>query len=82
MTCRAFAASSMLFCSVLAICRQHQSQPRRAMPQLNLIFLDIPIPETRLWEQLDDGQKRTVVEALARLLVKATQDGNQEHTND
>ena len=52
------------------------------MPQLNLIFLDIPIPETRLWEQLDDGQKRTVVEALARLLVKATQDGNQEHTND
>jgi predicted Fe-S protein YdhL (DUF1289 family) len=52
------------------------------MPQLNFNFLDIPIPETCLWEQLDDEQKRTVVEALARLLVKATRDRNQEQTND
>jgi len=52
------------------------------MPQLNLNFLDIPIPETCLWEQLDDEQKRTVVETLARLLVKATRDRNQEQTND
>jgi len=52
------------------------------MPQLNLKFLDIPIPETCLWEQLDDEQKRTVVETLARLLVKATQDRNQEQAND
>jgi hypothetical protein len=27
------------------------------MPQLNLNFTDIPIPETHLWEQFDDEQK-------------------------
>jgi hypothetical protein len=27
------------------------------MPQLNLNFIDIPIPETHLWEQFDDEQK-------------------------
>ena len=52
------------------------------MPQLNLNFSDIPIPETCLWEQLDDEQKRSVVEALARLLVKATRITRQEQTND
>ena len=52
------------------------------MPQLNLNFLDIPIPETCLWEQLDDEQKRSVVEALARLLVKATRIPRQEQTDD
>ena len=29
------------------------------MPQLNLNFNDIPIPETCLWEQFDDEQKRS-----------------------
>ena len=52
------------------------------MPQLTLNFNDIPIPETRLWEQFDDEQKRVVIETLARLLVKATQDNHQEQTND
>ena len=52
------------------------------MAQLHLNFLDIPIPETCLWEQLDDVQKRSVVEALARLLVKATRVTPQEQTND
>ena len=52
------------------------------MPQLNLNFTDIPIPETRLWEQFDDQRKRIVIENLARLLVKATRDRNQEKTND
>ena len=52
------------------------------MPQLNLNFTDIPIPETCLWEQFDDQQKRTVIETLAHLLVKATRDRNQEQTND
>jgi len=51
------------------------------MPQLNLNFTDIPIPETCLWEQLDEEQKRIVVESLARLLVKAA-GKRQEHTND
>jgi hypothetical protein len=52
------------------------------MPQLNLNFIEIPIPETHLWEQFDDEQRRIVIESLARLLVKAVQDRNQEKTND
>ncbi|MGC1297480.1 MAG: hypothetical protein WA869_20810 [Alloacidobacterium sp.] len=52
------------------------------MPQLNLNFTDSPIPETCLWEQLDDDPKRTVVEILTRLLLKATRDQHQEQTND
>ena len=42
------------------------------MPQLNLNFTDIPIPETCLWEQLDDEQRRIVIETLARLMTNAT----------
>ena len=42
------------------------------MPQLNLNFTDIPIPETHLWEQLDNQQKRIVIETLARLMTNAT----------
>ena len=52
------------------------------MPQLNLNFNDIPVLETCLWEQLDDQQKRIVIETLARLLVQATSDIQQEQTND
>jgi len=52
------------------------------MPQLNLNFTDIPIPETCLWEQLDDQQKRSVIQTLARLLVKATTDQHQEQTQN
>ncbi len=52
------------------------------MPQLNLNFEDIPIPETYLWEQFDDEQRRIVSETLARLFVKATQHQHQEQTND
>jgi predicted Fe-S protein YdhL (DUF1289 family) len=53
------------------------------MPQLKLNFTDIPIPETHLWEQLDDQQKRIVMETLARLMTNATRtDQRQEQTND
>jgi predicted Fe-S protein YdhL (DUF1289 family) len=53
------------------------------MPQLNLNFIDIPVPETCLWEQFDDQQKRIVIETLVRLLVQATRDNkHQEQTND
>jgi predicted Fe-S protein YdhL (DUF1289 family) len=52
------------------------------MPQLNLNFTDIPIPETHLWEQFDDEQRRAVLEILSRLLVKATRGNQQEKTND
>jgi hypothetical protein len=52
------------------------------MPQLNLNFNDIPIPETHLWEQFDQDQKRVLIETLVRLLVKATADRRQEQIND
>jgi hypothetical protein len=52
------------------------------MPQLHLSFIDIPVPETRLWEQLDDEQKRIVIEILARLLVQSTRPQQQEPAND
>ena len=41
------------------------------------------IPVESLPSQLDDEQKRIVVETLARLLLKATRTGkHQEQTND
>jgi hypothetical protein len=52
------------------------------MPQLNLNFNDIPIPETHLWEQFDEDQKRVVIETLVRLLLKAIVDRRQEQIND
>jgi hypothetical protein len=52
------------------------------MPQLNLNFNDIPIPETHLWEQFDEDQKRVLIETLVRLLVKATADRRQEQIDD
>jgi hypothetical protein len=53
------------------------------MPQLNLNFFDIPIPETCLWEELDDEHKQLVVEALARLMVNAVRTGRPpEAVND
>jgi len=52
------------------------------MPQLNLNFNDIPIPETHLWGQFDEDQERVLIETLVRLLVKATADRGQEQIND
>jgi hypothetical protein len=52
------------------------------MPQLILNFNDIPIPETHLWEQFDEDQKRVLIQTLVRLLVKATADRRQEQIND
>jgi hypothetical protein len=53
------------------------------MPQLNLNFFDIPIPETCLWEELDDEHKQLVIETLARLMVNAVRTGKpQEAAND
>jgi predicted Fe-S protein YdhL (DUF1289 family) len=52
------------------------------MPQLILHFNDIPIPETHLWEQFDDEQKRNVIEALARLLAKATRVPHPEPSHE
>lgn len=52
------------------------------MPQLNLNFHDLPIPEAHLWDEFDKNQRQAVIEILVRLLVKATGDNNQEPTND
>jgi hypothetical protein len=41
--------------------------------QLSLNFLHTPPrPEAKIWERLDDQHRRTVIEQLACLLVKAT----------
>ena len=37
------------------------------MPQLNLNFIDIPIPETCLWEQFDDEQKQIAMQTIAHI---------------
>lgn len=42
------------------------------MSQLHLFFLHSPVPETRPWDQLDDEQKRIVIETLARLMTQAS----------
>jgi hypothetical protein len=52
------------------------------MPQLNLNFHDIPIPETHLWDDFDEDQRHNVIQTLVRLLVKATRGNNQEAPND
>jgi hypothetical protein len=54
------------------------------MPQLSLNFLDIPIPQTHLWESLDNEHKQLFIETLARVMVKATEPATnpQERRND
>ncbi len=38
---------------------------------MRLTFLDVPVPEARVWEALEDDQRAVVIDVLARLLVKA-----------
>lgn len=54
------------------------------MPQLSLNFLDIPIPQTHLWESLNHEHQRLFIETLARLMVKAAVQPSkpQEPAND
>jgi hypothetical protein len=40
--------------------------------QRTLNFLDIPIPETRVWETLENEQRTVAIEVLARLIAQAT----------
>ena len=42
------------------------------MPQLNLNFPNMPVPETRVWNQIDAQHQQALIEALARLIEKAT----------
>ena len=54
------------------------------MPQLNLNFFDIPIPQTCLWEELNNQQQQVVIATLARLMIQAVATGHpqQEPAND
>jgi predicted Fe-S protein YdhL (DUF1289 family) len=53
------------------------------LPQPYLDFLDLPLPEACVWEQLTDQGKTAVIAAMARLMAKAAADRNhQEPTND
>jgi hypothetical protein len=72
----------MLFCNAPQHQRRNLFHSRRAMPQLNLNFLDIPIPETCLWEELNDEHKQLAIEALARLMVNAVQTGHAQEADD
>jgi hypothetical protein len=64
----------MLFC-VAFPCRarrsRHHRTQRRATVQMRLTFLDVPVPEARVWEALADNERAVVIEVLARLFVKA-----------
>ena len=35
------------------------------MPQLNLNFIDIPLPQESLWAELNNEQRLLIVESLA-----------------
>ncbi len=53
------------------------------MPQLNLNFTDMPVPETRVWNQLDEARQQSLIEALARLIEQAARiDNGTEETHD
>jgi hypothetical protein len=73
----------MLFCNAPQHRRRNLFYSRRAMPQLNLSFIDIPVPETCLWEALNDEHKQIVIETLARLMINAARNVNPlEAAND
>lgn len=58
------------------------TQRRRAPVQLYLQFIEIPVPDTCVWEQLNPEQRAVVVETLMRLMVKATVPDNKEDEHD
>ena len=50
--------------------------------QLYLSFLDIPVPESHIWERLSEQQKAIVIETISRILTKAaTTTNTQEQEN-
>ncbi len=52
------------------------------MAQLNLIFTDLPLPETQLWEQFDQTHKQVLIEIFTRLMVKAARTGSPEEPHN
>jgi hypothetical protein len=56
---------------------------RATILQRNLNFLDIPIPESQVWETLENEQRAVAIEVLARLIAKATDPSStQERDHD
>ena len=74
----------MLFCVVSPLPGRdpHRLTQRRAIVQLNLNLQDVPIPEARVWEALDDDQRALVIEILARLYAKAAVPPVEEELRD
>jgi len=69
--------------SYAASLNRRTSQTRRVIVQLKLNFLDLPVPQIYLWEQLDQEQRAIVIEAIARLIAKtAIATNDQEYNND
>jgi len=63
----------MLFCvaSPLRVRRSHHRlTQRRTTVQMHLPFLDVPVPEARVWDALAHDQRAVVIDVLARLFVK------------
>jgi hypothetical protein len=54
------------------------------MPQLNLDFIDIPVPQACLWESLNNEQRQLIIETLARLMLNAATPASdtEEPAND
>ena len=46
--------------------------------QLSLRFLELAVPEARVWEALTPDQQAAVIELLGRLLAKAAVASNAE----
>jgi hypothetical protein len=63
----------MLFCVVSPLPGRthHHLTQRRAIVQLSLNLLAVPVPEARVWDALDHDQRALVIEILARLVAKA-----------
>jgi hypothetical protein len=64
----------MLFCvgsPVPGRPRRQLAQRRKAIVQLSLTFLEIAVPEVRVWEALTPDQQAAVIELLGRLFAKA-----------
>src|SRR5215211_4683846 len=71
----------MLSCAVMF--RRKLSTKRRAMVSKQLNFLDQPLPETYIWEQLSPQRQMIITAALARLIARAAlADITQERTDD
>src|SRR4030067_818605 len=57
----------MLFCvaSPFRVRNRHRRTQRRAPVQMHLPFLDVPVPEARVWDALAGTQRALVKRAIA-----------------